>query len=429
MTLRAPTVVACAVAALLALPSLDARAATSEPTALLDPSRFGALTGAVDARVGLDRRLGADTGASGLGSSCVAVGLPSGETLFSLRGDEPLIPASTTKLYTGLAALAALGPDARFRTEVWDKDGVLFLVGGGDPALATPAWIRDHPSQAATALADLARDVAAERPGARTLVVDAGALDPTPTVEGWESRYLRDLTAPRISALAVDRSRPTLDPAWPKVASGQDDADLAAGSAFAGLYGAPLTVKRGTKPDGATMVASIESPPLSEVVTSMEKYSDNFIAEVLLRQIGRSQGDPTTAGGVRAEAALLSAMGIELEGVRLADGSGLHRDSRVSCDSFLGLLQIGLADARVGPSFAGSLALGGTDGTLKKRNLAAAVRAKTGTLNDVSNLVGTVESGAGDLYFAILMNDTDQSGRAHQVQDRIVGDVGAWPAP
>jgi len=77
--------------------------------------------------------------------------------------------------------------------------------------------------------------------------------------------------------------------------------------------------------------------------------------------------------------------------------------------------------------FASSLALGGTDGTLKKRDLSAEVRAKTGTLNDVSNLAGAAGSGAGDLYFAILMNDATNQDRAHQLQERIVRDIRAWP--
>ena len=46
------------------------------------------------------------------------------------------VPASTTKLLTGLAALEALGPDARFRTTVVQVDGRIVLVGGGDPALS-----------------------------------------------------------------------------------------------------------------------------------------------------------------------------------------------------------------------------------------------------------------------------------------------------
>lgn len=424
---RTVTIAASMLAAALVMPAFTARAETA-PAPLLAPSRFGELSAAVDARVGLDRRLAADTATTGFGSACVAVGLPAGETLFRLHGDAALIPASTAKLFTGLAALTTLGPDARFRTEVWEKDGTLYLKGGGDPVLATPSWSRDHPDQASTALADLARRAASDSPGARTVVADAGALDTAPTVEGWESRYLRDLTAPRISALAVDRGRPVLQDGWPSVAKGQGDADLAAGSAFAGLYGDSVTsVSRGSTPEDAKLVAAADSPPLSEIVADMEKNSDNFIAEVLLRQVGRSQGDPTTAGGVRVETASLSELGIDLTGVHLADGSGLHRDSKVTCDALVDVLQVGLSDARIGPVFASSLALGGTDGTLKKRDLSAEVRAKTGTLNDVSNLAGAAGSGAGDLYFAILMNDATNQDRAHQLQERIVRDIRAWP--
>lgn len=399
--------------------------------ALLDPSRFADLADGLEARVGLDRRLAKDTGASAFASSCVSVGLPGGETLFRLRGDASLIPASTTKLFTGLAALAAIGPDTRLRTEVWEKDGTLYLKGGGDPVLATPDWINAHRERAYTPLADLADRARSARPGADAVVADAGALDTDPSVDGWEARYLRELTAPRISALAADRGRPVLRPQWPKVPNGQDDADLAAASAFAGLYGEATSVRRGSTPEDATMIASIDSPPLSEIVAEMGRHSDNFIAEVLLRHVGRTAGDATTAGGVRAEGEVLGRMGVDLTGVHLADGSGLHRDSLVSCDSFLDLLHVGLADDRLAAAFSGSLAVGGDDGTLAKRDFAGEVRAKTGTLNDVSNLVGVAGSGTGDIYFAILMNDTAATGagRAHELQDRIVDDVGAWPRP
>lgn len=430
-------VVATAVALFVGLAAVPADAAaggagsdSGAATPLLAPSRFPELSEAVDARVGLDRRLVRDVRTSGLGSSCIAVGLPTGEALYGLHGDASLIPASTTKLFTGLGALVAIGPDTRFRTEVWEKDGTLYLKGGGDPVLATAVWARDHPDEASTSLVELARGAKDAHPGARTIVADAGFLDATPTVDGWESRYMRDLTAPRISALAVDRGRPAPDPNRPKVADGQGDADLAAASVFAGLYGgAGLTVTRGGTPDGATLVASVESPPLSEIVASMEKNSDNFVAEVLLRQIGRTAGEPTTAGGVRAETAALGGMGIDLAGVHLLDGSGLHRNSKVTCDAMLDLLQAGLSDATVGAVFAKSLAVGGTDGTLKKRKLAGDVRAKTGTLSDVSNLVGAAGSDDGDLYFAIIMNDMAQVDKAHQLQDRIVDDIGRWPQP
>lgn len=398
--------------------------------ALLDPSRFGDLADGLEARVGLGRRLAKDTGTSAFASACVAVGLPTGEALFRLRGDTSLIPASTTKLFTGLSALAALGPDTRLRTEVWEKDATLYLKGGGDPVLATPDWISAHRERVSTPLSELAERARSARPDASRVVADAGALDTNPSVEGWEARYLRDLTAPRISALAADRGRPVLRPGWPKVPNGQGDADLAAASAFAGLYGDGMEVSRGSTPEDATMIASVDSPPLSEIVAEMGKHSDNFIAEVLLRHVGRTAGDPTTVGGVRAEGEVLNTMGVDLAGVHLADGSGLHRDSEVSCDSFLDLLHVGLADDRLRSAFEGSMAIGGSDGTLEKRDFTGDVRAKTGTLNDVSNLVGVVGSGSGDLYFAILMNDTARgAGSPHALQDRIVDDVAAWPRP
>jgi len=402
-----------------------------EAAPLLDPSRLAGLTEGLAARVGLDRRLGKSTGVGDLGNACVSVETPRGEVLYTHDGQGSFIPASTAKLFTSLAAFSALGPTTRFRTEVWEKDGTIYLKGGGDPVLATPDWIAQKKDHLTTPLADLAQQARQARSGIRTFVADAGELDTAPEVDGWEPRYMREGTAPRLSALAVDRSRATPKPDWPKVARGQGDADLEAAAAFAALYGADgASVTRGSVPEGATQIASIESPPLSDIITEMNTYSDNFVAETLLRQVGkRRSGTGTTEAGVAAETQILSDLGVDLSGVSLHDGSGLHRDSRVSCDAFLDLLEVGTNDPGFGQAFATSLATGGGDGTLQKRDLSANVRAKTGTLNDVSNIVGIAGSADGDLYFAVLMNDNTQTTRAHQIQDRIVGDIGAWPQP
>jgi PBP4 family serine-type D-alanyl-D-alanine carboxypeptidase len=160
----------------------------------------------------------------------------------------------------------------------------------------------------------------------------------------------------------------------------------------------------------------------------MGRESDNFTAELLVKQLGALYGGAgTTAAGVRVVRGALAEAGIPLAGVRLADGSGLSRFDRLTAASVVALLEAGLATRDVRDAFLQSLAVAGVDGTLEdrmeKRPARGRVIAKTGTTRVASALSGFVR----DRYaFAILQNGRPISAYwARLAQDRFATTLAA----
>jgi serine-type D-Ala-D-Ala carboxypeptidase/endopeptidase (penicillin-binding protein 4) len=148
------------------------------------------------------------------------------------------------------------------------------------------------------------------------------------------------------------------------------------------------------------------SAPLSDIVRFMGRESDNFTAEMLVKQLGALQeGRGSTAAGARVLRQALADAGVPLAGVRLADGSGLSQLDRLTAAAVVALLEAGLAQGELRESFLQSLAVAGVNGTLEdrmeKRPARGQVIAKTGTTRTASALSGFVR----DRYvFAILQN-------------------------
>ena len=148
------------------------------------------------------------------------------------------------------------------------------------------------------------------------------------------------------------------------------------------------------------------SEPLADVVRFMGRESDNYTAEVLVKQLGALYAERgSTAAGVRVIRGVLEAAGVPLAGVRLADGSGLSRLDRLTASAVVALLEAGLAEGDLRDAFLDSLAVAGVDGTLEDRLESRPARgqviAKTGTTSGASALSGFVR----DRYvFAILQN-------------------------
>ncbi len=169
--------------------------------------------------------------------------------------------------------------------------------------------------------------------------------------------------------------------------------------------------RRGKTPDAAKVIFSAVSPPLSMLVADMDKFSNNFIAEHLLKAVGASlYGAPgTTEKGLRMSRSVLEAAGIPWSDVRVTNGSGLSRANRLSAQQFCVFLRWASKRFLSGPEFLSSLTIAGMDGTLRSRlgepGLKGMVRGKTGTVNGVATLVGVQETRSGQrLAFAFLAN-------------------------
>lgn len=171
-------------------------------------------------------------------------------------------------------------------------------------------------------------------------------------------------------------------------------------------------VLRKPKPKGAQKLITFKSLPLRDIITLMNKYSNNFIADTLVKTLGmKFKGAPgTMAKGLEVINEKATRIGINYGPFKVVSGSGLTRKNFVTAKQFVELLNAAYLDFEVLPEMLASLPIAGKDGTLEKRMGQTAaygqLRAKTGTIDGVSALAGIVQSKGGEmLAFAVLMND------------------------
>ena len=187
-------------------------------------------------------------------------------------------------------------------------------------------------------------------------------------------------------------------------------------------------VRIGSVPEDAHDLSSHTSMPLSLILRGLNKFSNNFVAEQILKTIGAEiYGPPgTTENGLRAMDEYMQLLKYEPGEFTILDGSGLSRQNRLSPDQIVSVLQDMYADLGVYPEFVSALGVMGRDGNVLKRmnghNGSERARVKTGTLNSISALSGYFQSADGERFaFSILMNDLKCSGRrAKSLQDRII---------
>jgi D-alanyl-D-alanine carboxypeptidase/D-alanyl-D-alanine-endopeptidase (penicillin-binding protein 4) len=160
----------------------------------------------------------------------------------------------------------------------------------------------------------------------------------------------------------------------------------------------------------------------------LNKFSNNFVAEQILKTIGGEHlGLPgSTQKGLRVFKKYLMQLGYEPGQYSIHDGSGLSRQNRLSPKIIVDILRSVKDDLSVYPEFIAALGVMGVDGIVKNRMRKVAssskARVKTGTLNFVSALSGFFQSKEGELFaFSILMNDLKCSNRrAKKIQDHII---------
>jgi len=182
----------------------------------------------------------------------------------------------------------------------------------------------------------------------------------------------------------------------------------------------------GTAPaQGMRVLATDDSPPLGVVVHDLNKRSNNFTAEQVLRTMGAELvGRPGTwEKGLDAVGRYLATLGIRKGTYQMMNGSGLYDSNRFTPEQMVTVLRGAMRDFRISAEFMASLAIAGTDGTIGHRMAGTLaerfVRAKTGTLASASCLSGFAGSpGHPPLVFSILMNDVAGTGDARLAQDR-----------
>ena len=347
-------------------------------------------------------------------SGAVAVDLLTGQTVFARNADTPLAPASNEKLAVTYAALRELGGGYRFRTEIFGhgvQDGAvwhgdLVLKGYGDPTLDGLQLDR-----LATQIAQLGITHVTGR-----LLADESWFDSVRTGPGWKASFFIN-ECPPLSALVADRAHYDRHVA-------RQPAIAAAGLLKSLLRDHGVTIGAvglGRASESWLALAQVESEPLVDVLRDMDRESDNFEAEMLLKAIGAEVGSAgTTAAGVAIVLRDLAADGVPLTGVRMFDGSGLSLDDRFTARALAALLLVAWNDDELHAAIWSALPVAGVNGTLEDRMQRApargAVRAKTGTTEHASALSGYVRD---RFVFAVLQNGWPVSSwSARKAQDR-----------
>ena len=170
-------------------------------------------------------------------------------------------------------------------------------------------------------------------------------------------------------------------------------------------------VRRAAVPDTATSLHRFEGKPVGEVIRLFLKNSNNFVAEALVKSLAVRASREAIPGswetGISELLRQLEQIGLETDGLRLVDGSGLSSENRVAARTLVSALRLAEASFEIGPEFTSALPIAAADGTLKRRAEAAVgrVRAKTGLLTCVTGLSGVAKGAGGErLVFAVLVN-------------------------
>jgi D-alanyl-D-alanine carboxypeptidase/D-alanyl-D-alanine-endopeptidase (penicillin-binding protein 4) len=351
--------------------------------------------------------------------------LETGKVLYADNASVPATPASTTKMVTAAAALAVLGPEARFTTSVRQTGGGIVLVGGGDPTLAVNAYpAADYPRPATLAAlaAATARALKAQGRKSVRLGYDTSLYTGPAMAPGWTAGLISTGNVTPIVSLEADQGRLTT---FGQLEDSDDPANFRQRTAdpvgltveaFAALLGRDgITVSGSTgetrAPSSARLLASVSSPPLSQVAGQMLVESNNVIAENLARHLAIAMRRPASFSGA-ADAVLTETrhLGVRTP-ISLVDGSGLSPLDGIAPETLIRVLAIAAGSPRMRGTitglpvagFSGTLSVGGSVFGGITGAARGMVRAKTGNLETVASLAGLAYDKDGRLLLFAIM--------------------------
>jgi D-alanyl-D-alanine carboxypeptidase/D-alanyl-D-alanine-endopeptidase (penicillin-binding protein 4) len=380
-------------------------------------------------RTSLTRALGK----AGPDSGALVYDLTAKQTLFALRPDVGRPPASVEKLYTTVALLSELGPNARLTTTVlgaghlgpggvWHGD--LYLHGGGDPTLGdggfNRAWEQGFGPTANQLVGQLSEQGIRKVTG--HVIGDGTLFD---ALRGGPSTaYGPDIPdfGGQMAGLTYDHGSTSKGLSPPAFAARELVLTMRASH-----IKARAAKRTGPAPPDAQQLASVQSPPLSILLKLTDVPSDDFFAEMLTKQLGVRFG---SGGSIRAGAQVISQV-ITSFGLHptIVDGSGLSRDDRSSPGQVVALLRT-MWHTPIGRDLQASLPVVGVNGTVQRiaAHTVAQGRcvAKTGTLNYVTNLAGYCTARNRHVLAFALMMDGPGNWTALQLLNKMVPTIARY---
>lgn len=355
--------------------------------------------------------------------------LKTGQTVLSYNNKKYFIPASNQKLLTTWAGLQQFGPQFRYETEVYVEKGThlergeinsgILIKGNGSPSF--------RPSQLARKLSKKLGSCKVSFSG--NFVLDLSEFDNTYFASGWmwndENNYIQALSLPLLSKV--------LDSPRNKEEFIKRLGQLIRSSLSARDISLKGGTMRGDLNDDWVKVLTIKSPPLSQILEYMNRFSINFTADTVFKSLSTSEGKTSFILSAELARNHLRQAGVKGK-LRIVDGSGLSRYNMIQPAQVVQLLayafnhpglreenELGygqliddyLRDRSV---FTSTLPDWGT-GTMSSRVGDLAVKAKTGTLRDTSTLSGYILTDSNTLLaFSIMVNRTMNVGSARSFQ-------------
>ena len=406
--------------------------------ALGAPSALGAQNGSFTApRLPADMaRVVAHESLDGATVGILVIDAEDDAVLADYNADELFTPASVNKLFTAATALWRLGPSFQWQTPIARRgeltqngsliEGDLWVLGRGAPdTVEEQLWVAAH---------------AIRRQGIERIsgdiVVDDRFFDAERYGKGWPGgvQTSEAYHAP-ISALMANYSAVRRGDEWVAVPDaavhfGERLHELLglAGVAIDGTVRVPdseelirVAVAADADPENALgtlsgeleLLYSIDSEPLGRLVADVNKFSNNVMAETILKTLGAVEyGAPgTMTKGLAVVARFRNeVLGTELTGYVQADGSGLSSLNRVSPRQVVDLLAYAYNDFHLGPELVASLKISGLDGfnprPFREPPLVGEMRLKSGHIRGVNTLSGYVHTESGRVVaFCVMIND------------------------
>jgi D-alanyl-D-alanine carboxypeptidase/D-alanyl-D-alanine-endopeptidase (penicillin-binding protein 4) len=359
-----------------------------------------------------------------LGTQTVVVFDASGNPLLTNNADDPIPMGSVMKVLTATVALDILGEDGRLITRVVDgsTEGTVIVVGGGDPTLRAGAT---SVYAGSASIAELASETVtsyqAEHPESPTITRVVIDLSMFPIDDAWHPSWPESERTigyqPRIVPFMVDGDR--AKPSQQTSPRSTDPAGRAADAFVSALQQAgngddDVEIDYESAPSNAAELASVSSAPVSQLIPQMLLYSDNTLAEFLMRASSVSAG--LDGGSDSIQQLVLSSLvkhGVDMTGGTFVDGSGESASNLIPPRAMIELVQqIFQGDEKLA-AIVDALPVAGQSGTLASRFVGDAevarehVVAKTGWIYGVYSLAGQIDTELdGRLFFVVVARGT-----------------------
>ena len=357
------------------------------------------------------------------------------DTIFSINESQPMTPASLTKLFTTSTSLSLMGGDHKLSTKLFTEDnnikdgiidGNLYIKGFGNSIFT------EHDLK--YLVDELLKKGIKSITG--SVIGDDSYFDDIYVREDWIDGEGANVKLPPISALVLDRNRTTVRKKirrrYRYISENVKDPSLFIASQLSEklkLSGIEIKGKssKGLAPYKIFPIAE-KSVQLKELVSLVNKHSDNFLAECLFKTLG-AESSKMQGNSFFSQQAILKFIkdnNIYSLGTEIVDGSGISRSDQATPLAINGLLEKMYFDLINFDDFYNSLSIAGVDGTLRGRMMGTEAennfRGKTGSLNGVSGLAGYLTTQDGEDLIITIIFEFNRGGWGYyrDVQDQIV---------